>query len=138
LPWRADPVNFRLAFLQGIIMKRIVIAAAFAVALPLGLASAAGPFDGQYTGGAPATGARGAACPIITGTVSVVDGKLSGKFSESRYTFNMTGTVSPDGTMTGKWAAYPMTGKFTGGHFEGTYNSKECGTERRITLDKAG
>jgi hypothetical protein len=31
-----------------------------------------------------------------------------------------------------------MTGKFTGGHFEGTYNSKECGTERRITLDKAG
>jgi hypothetical protein len=116
-------------------MKRIVIAAALAVALPLGLANAAGPFDGQYTGGASAVGRT---CPILTGTVSVVDGKLAGKFSESRYTFNMTGTVAPDGTMTGKWAAYPMTGKFTGGHFEGTYVSKECGSERRITLDKAG
>ena len=132
-------VSLRLVFKQGSIMKAVIIAAALmATAAFAGTALAAGPFDGQYTGGAPATGARGASCPTITGTVSVVDGKLSGKFSESRYTFNMIGTVSPDGTMTGKWAAYPMTGKFTGGHFEGTYNSKECGTERRITLDKTG
>ena len=68
-----------------------------------------------------------------------MDGKVSGKFSESRYTFSMTGTVAPDDTMTGKWAgSYPVTGKFTGGHFDGTYASKECGSERRISLDKSG
>jgi hypothetical protein len=120
-------------------MGRIVFAAAVAVAIPLGLAGAAGPFDGQYTGGSPPTGGRGASCPQTNGTVSVVDGKLTGKFSESRYTFSMTGTVAPDGTMTGKWAGtYPVTGKFAAGHFEGTYASKECGTERPIKLDKTG
>ena len=117
-------------------MTRIFVAAALAISMPLGLTFAAGPFDGQYKGGSPATGGRGAA---TTGAVSVVDGKLSGKFSESKYTFSLTGTVAPDGTMTGKWAGtYPVTGKFSGGHFEGTYASKECGTSRPITLDKAG
>ena len=117
-------------------MKRISIVALFVVAVPIAFANAAGPFDGQYTGGSPAVGRT---CPTTNGTVSVVDGKVSGKFSESRYTFSMTGTVAPDGTMTGKWAgSYPVTGKFTGGHFEGTYASKECGSERRISLDKSG
>jgi hypothetical protein len=117
-------------------MKAVVVAVALASAVPLGLAHAAGPFDGQYTGGSPAVGRT---CPTTNGTVSVVDGKLSGKFSESRYTFTMTGTVAPDGTLTGKWAgSYAVTGKFAGGHFEGTYASKECGSERRISLDKSG
>ena len=118
-------------------MKRIVIVAALAAAMPFAVASAAGPFDGQYTGGSPRV--RGATvCPVSSGTVTVVDGKLTGKFTESRFTFTMTGTVAPDGTVTGKFSAYPMKGKFTAGHFEGSYDSKECGTERPITLDKAG
>lgn len=118
-------------------MKRLTVIAVFAAAVPFAVA-AAGPFDGQYTGGSPATGARGASCPPTTGTVTVVNGNLTGKFSESKYTFTLTGTVAPDGTMTGKWGPYPVTGKFTGGHFEGTYSSKICGTERPIKLDKAG
>lgn len=117
-------------------MKALIIAAALAVALPMGLAQAAGPFDGTYTGGSAAVGRT---CPTTNGTATVADGKVSGKFSESRYTFSLTGTVAPDGTMTGKWAgAYPVNGKFAGGHFEGTYASKECGSERRISLDKSG
>ncbi len=117
-------------------MKSVIFAAAFAAALPLAAANAAGPFDGTYTGGSPAVSRT---CPTTNGTVTVADGKVSGKFSESRYTFSLTGTVAPDGTMTGKWAgSYPVTGKFTSGHFEGTYASKECGSERRISLDKSG
>ena len=78
-------------------------------------------------------------CPATTGTATVTDGKLIGKFSESRFTFTLTGTVAPDGTMTGKFAgAYPVTGKFTGRHFEGTYTSKECASPRQISLDKTG
>jgi hypothetical protein len=53
-------------------------------------------------------------------------------------TFPVSGTVEPDGTVTGKWSVYPITGKFTGTHFAGTYTSKECGTGRPIALDKAG
>jgi hypothetical protein len=117
-------------------MKRIVIAAAFAVALPLGLASAAGPFDGQYTGGSPAMGRLG--CPASNATVTIADGKITGNYKISSYTFPVSGTVAPDGTVTGKWSVYPLTGKITGGHFEGSYTSQECHGARPISLDKAG
>jgi hypothetical protein len=122
--------------LTGDHMKGVVVAMLVGFALPVAIAAAAGPFDGTYSGGSPAVSRT---CPTTNGTVSVVDGKVNGKFAESRYTFSLTGTVAPDGTMTGKWAgSYPVTGKFTAGHFEGTYASKECGTERRISLDKSG
>jgi hypothetical protein len=117
-------------------MKRIVIAAALAVALPFGSADAAGPFDGNYSGGEPAMGRMG--CPATQATVSVVDSKITGKFTENQFTFNISGTVAPDGTVTGRWAAYPFTGKFAGGRFSGSVNSKECKGERPITLDKSG
>jgi hypothetical protein len=117
-------------------MKRIVIAAAFAVALPLGLASAAGPFDGQYTGGSPPMGRMG--CPASTATVTITDGKITGNYKIAAYTFPVSGTVAPDGTVTGKWSAYPLTGKISGSHFEGSYTSTECHGARPISLDKNG
>ncbi|GEM_PF-2990903 len=117
-------------------MKPIVFAAALAVVVPLASVQAAGPFDGQYKGGSPAMGRMG--CPNTDATVTVADGKLTGKFMEKTFTFNITGTVAPDGTVTGKWAAYPFTGKFNGTHFAGSYNSKECKGDRPITLDKSG
>jgi len=118
-------------------MKRTIIIAALAAAIPFAAATAAGPFDGEYTGQVEKV--RGT-CPQTTGSATVTDGKLVGKFSESRYTFTMTGTIAADGTLTGKWAGqYPITGKFTGGHFEGTYNAALCGgVPRQITLDKKG
>jgi hypothetical protein len=96
-----------------------------------------GPFDGKYTGGSPGTGGR-LGCPATTATISIVDGKISGNYSFRTSTYPITGTVAPDGTATGKWAAYPFTGKFAGGHFAGEYTSKECGTGRPIAFDKAG
>ncbi len=116
-------------------MKRIVVTTALAIAVPFAVAHAAGPFEGQFKGGSPAMGRMG--CPNTDATVTVADGNLTGKFSEKNFTFNIAGTVSPDGTVAGKWAAYPFTGKFSGTHFSGSYNSKECKGERPITLDKA-
>src|SRR5690349_18924884 len=81
---------------QGGIMKRFVIASALLTALPLGVAEAAGPFDGTYSGGEPAMGRMG--CPATQATVSVVDSKITGKFTENQFSFNISGTVAADGT----------------------------------------
>ena len=117
-------------------MRVVIFAAAFALATPLGLANAAGPFDGQYTGGSPGMGRQG--CPATNATVTVADGKITGNCKVSSYTFPVTGIVATDGTVTGKWSVYPLSGKITGGHFEGSYTSQECHGARPITLDKAG
>lgn len=116
-------------------MKSVIIAAVL-IAAPLALANAAGPFDGQYTGGSPAMGRQG--CPASTASVSIVNGKIAGKYQTSSYSFPISGTVAADGTVTGKWSVYPLTGKFTGTHFAGSYTSKDCGGQRPITLDKSG
>ena len=118
-------------------MNRFVFTAALAIAVPFTLAHAAGPFDGNYTGGSPGTGGR-LGCPPTQATVTITDGKIAGKYTSGSYSFSISGTVAPDGTVTGKWSVYPLTGKFTGGHFAGEYTSKECGTGRGIALDKSG
>ena len=121
-------------------MKRFAVAAASLLVGSLTVASAglyaASPFDGQYTGGSPSTGRLG--CPATTATVSIVDGKIKGSYTSSSYTFPISGTVAPDGTVTGKWSVYPLTGKIIGSHFDGSVNSTECKTARPITLDKKG
>lgn len=116
-------------------MQRIAIAAALAITVPVVVANAAGPFDGQYTGGSPSVGRT---CPSSAATVTVANGKMTGEYKMNVYTFHINGTVAPDGTVTGKWSVYPLTGKFTGTHFAGSYDSKECGAQRPITLDKTG
>jgi hypothetical protein len=121
-------------------MKRIAIAAVLAVLLPVGLASAAGPFDGKYSGGSPPVNiVRGHGCPANTATITVADGKMSGSYTDGTHTFPVNAAIAADGTVTGKWSAYALTGKFTGTHFEGNYTSHECNnTVRAITLDKSG
>jgi hypothetical protein len=117
-------------------MKALIIAVAVAIAAPIGLAKAAGPFDGKYIGGSPGSGGR-TGCSATIATVTIADGKITGNYTERNYSFPITGTVAADGTVTGKWAAYPITGKLSGGHFASSYTSKECGP-RTIALDKAG
>lgn len=117
-------------------MKRTVISAAM-IAVPFALAGAAGPFDGQYTGGSPAAGGRNG-CAATIATVSITDGKITGKYTERNYTFTISGTVAADGTVAGRWSSNPFTGKFSGGHFAGSYSSKECGAQRPIELNKGG
>jgi hypothetical protein len=116
-------------------MKRFAIAAAL-VAAPLALANAAGPFDGNYTGGSPGMGRQG--CPATTASVSIVDGKVSGRYQAGPYSFPISGAVAADGAVTGKWSAYALTGTISGGHFTGSYISKECGGARPIELNKSG
>ena len=117
-------------------MKAIIMAAMLVVTAFAGSAYAAGPFDGQYTGGSPWTGRQ--VCPATNATVTVADGKITGKYAASSYTFPVSGTVAPDGTVTGKWSVYPLTGKITGAHFEGSYTSQECHGARPISLNKGG
>ena len=120
-------------------MKRYAMAPALVLAVLValsGAAYAAGPFDGQYTGGSPAMGRMG--CPATNATVTVTGDKLSGKYEISKYSYAITGMVAPDGTVTGKWAAYPFTGKIAGGQLTGSYTSKECGGARPVELNKSG
>ena len=117
-------------------MNRVVITAALAIAMPFAVANAAGPFDGTYTGGSPGMGRMG--CAATTATVTITDGKISGKYEISKYTYPISGTVAADGTVTGKWAAYAFTGKVSAGHLTGSYTSKECGGARPVELNKSG
>ena len=95
--------------------------------------------DGAWTRGSPASssGAKGP-CPATTAEASVADGKLHGRYVFRNYTYTIEATIAADGTATGHWANNPMKGKFSGTHFDGTYESPLCGGERTIFLDKAG
>ena len=119
-------------------MRGMLIAAAVLVVAQLGAAQAVGPFDGQWKGGSPVGGSTssGRGCPATDASVTIVDGKITGTYSFSKYTYNIVGTVKPDGSTSGKWSVYPFTGTFSGPHFTGVYSSKECGTDRAIVLDK--
>jgi hypothetical protein len=120
-------------------MKRIAIATAV-LAASLTAAQAGGPFDGEWTGGSPRALATsdGHACAATTATIRVADGKMTGTYSISSYTFKMGAKVANDGRVKGSWGGYPFTGKFTGTHFKGSYQSKECGIERVVNLEKKG
>lgn len=74
----------------------------------------------------------------MVATITVKDGQITGQYIQKAYTFPVTGTVAPDGTASGNWNKNHLTGKFTGTHFAGTYDSKECGAGRPVSLDKAG
>jgi hypothetical protein len=118
-------------------MKVVIFAAALAVVAHAGTALAAGPFDGQWTGGSPGVGAKGG-CGDMTATITIADGKITGQYAQKAYTFPVTGTVATDGSASGNWNKNKLTGKFAGTHFAGTYDSKECGAGRPVTLDKKG
>lgn len=117
-------------------MRALIVAAALAVVAYAGAADAAGPFDGQWTGGSPGTGGRGG-CGELTATVTIADGKITGQYTQRAFTFPITGTVEPDGTATGNWNKNKLTGKFAGTHFTGSYTSPDCGV-RAVSLDKKG
>jgi hypothetical protein len=117
-------------------MLRMFLTVALLGSLPFGPVGAAAPFDGEWSGGSPGVHVGNRPCPPTTATATVADGKLAGKYVVGNNTFKLGGTVAADGTVTGKWGANPMTGKFAGDHFSGSYQSGECGVERPISLDK--
>jgi len=113
----------------------LLVATAGVLGLAASHAHAAGPFDGQYTGGSPAANR---ACPATTATITITDGKITGAYKVLSYSFPITGTVAPDGAVTGKWSTYPLTGKIAGGRITGSVDATECKAVRPITLDKTG
>jgi hypothetical protein len=117
-------------------MARIFLMVALVSLMPFGSAPAAGPFDGAWSGGSPGVHVGNRPCPPTTATVTVADGKMAGKFEVGINSFKLGGTVAADGSVTGKWGGNPMTGKFAGDHFSGSYQSGECRIERPISLDK--
>jgi hypothetical protein len=103
-------------------------------------AHAAGPFDGSWTGEvSSATMGRGAVCPAAVLKATVTDGKMTGHYSDGKYTFTFTGTVQPDGTLTGGLlgSSNPVTGKFTQNQFAASYVSTGCeGKSRQMTMHR--
>ena len=122
---------------DGESMKNVFFAAAFAAAAILGVAFAAGPFDGQWTGMSPGTGGK-SGCGDKAATISITDGNITGQYTQKSYTFPIAGTVAPDGTAAMSFNKNKLTGKFAGTHFTGSYDSPECGAGRPVTLEKKG
>lgn len=102
-------------------------------------AIAAGPYDGQWSGGSPSVNVgSGKSCPATTAKATVADGKLTGKYEFGINSYSIRGTIAPDGSLTGGfWGGNALTGKFAGDHFSGTYNSGLCGTARPVSLDRS-
>ena len=118
---------------------RIAFGLAVGTMLLAGLALAAGPFDGTWKGTVSQVGAgRGVACPEGILTATIADGKMTGTHVSGKYTFQFRGTVQPDGTLAGGMMAnvYPLTGKFAGSDFTGSYQSKECSSPREVKLHR--
>jgi hypothetical protein len=99
--------------------------AALAGLMTVGVAFASGPFDGQWNGH---TFYNNKHC--ITGDfpVTVADNKFEGVWKGIRGTYPVSGTIAPDGTVTGTVGKGRLTGKFAGDNFEGTFPPfEQCG-----------
>ncbi len=67
----------------------------------LASALAAGPFDGQWSGGSPAAHVGTRTCAPTTATVTVTNGKMKGKYEFGSTTPSIRGNIAPDGSLTG-------------------------------------
>jgi hypothetical protein len=131
---RAAPI--RRETKEPLVMIRTFTLLAVVALFAAGAADAAGPFDGQWSGGSPGVRVGTRNCPPTDANGTVADGKLSGKFEVGSNSFKFGGPIAADGSVTGKWGDNPLTGKFSGDHFTGTYMSGLCGVERPVSLDR--
>jgi hypothetical protein len=122
-------------------MKRYALGIGLGTFMLAASALAAGPFDGSWTGEvAGVSMGRGTGCPAATLKATVTDGKLTGLFSDGKYNYQVRGTVQPDGTLAQAFmGTNPLSGKFTGNEFAGSYVSTGCeGKTRQWTMHKTG
>ena len=118
--------------------RRVIRAArgaAFALAVATlfgGVAGAAGPYDGKWTGGAEPSGGK---CKATAMTVEIANGQATGTTDRSIGGSGVTGTVAPDGSFDGHVGNAHLVGKFAGDAFEGNYGSPECGV-RHVKLSR--
>ena len=87
-------------------------------------ASAADPYDGQWTGSA--TAAQGGRCKAANVTVTVLGQEAIGEAKFGADARNINGTVRPDGTFGGTIGFQHLVGKFSEDKFEGAFQSFDC------------
>lgn len=107
-------------------MKRLVVTA-FAILLPLGVAFAAGPYEGTWTGQLKGSGTH---CPPGAITLRVADGRIAGNIQLSNGTVRLAGSVAADGSATASYnyvsngTSGTVSGKFSGSQFTGRLDSQ--------------
>lgn len=106
-------------------MSRFVIAIIVVLVLGAGIAQAAGPYDGKWSGTAVANTAGGSnrgACSA-TLTADVKDNRLRGtELFAGRSTIPFDGTIAADGSF--KSSGGGIFGKFSAKSFEGAFTEK--------------
>jgi len=132
-------------------LTTITSVAVVAVALSTLPARAAGPFDGKWVIDAPpsggAIGAEGQyTCPALRLPFTVKDGQVIGDLhrtpgnsivaGKSSNSSPVTGSVSPDGSVSVSWQNFHVTGKLSGSSGEVGW-AGECGP-RTATATKVG
>jgi len=119
-------------------MNRIVILSLVALAAPLGVAMAAGPYDGKWSGDAIAgSGGRGGCTARLN--VEIKDNVMKGsEVLGGRSTIALGGRVAADGSFVSSGGGF--TGKFSGNSFTGTFKETTSSDCRgwRVTMERAG
>ena len=118
-------------------MKRLVILSLAALAVPLGAAVAAGPYDGKWSGTAVAA-SGGSAC-TATLNVEIKDNRLKGtELLSGRSSIALSGRVAADGSFVSSGGGF--TGKFAGSSFTGTFRETANADCRswRVKMARAG
>ena len=102
----------------------IVFAAAFLLFLPqFSNVSAAGPYDGEWTGTATSTGER---CKPAVVKLTVEGQVVLGQAKFERDAPNINGTVDKEGTFGGTIGFQPIKGQFMRDEFEGAFKGFDC------------
>ncbi|HEV2265508.1 MAG TPA: hypothetical protein VGR79_13380 [Stellaceae bacterium] len=105
---------------------RSFIAASMGLLSAVGIALAAGPFDGTWHGTVEGSSGR---CPQGAVAMQITDTEIVGRFSIGGAQVPFRGTVTPDGAVTVAYdypahgASGKMTGKISGSDFTGSFNS---------------
>jgi hypothetical protein len=99
-------------------------------ALPLGIAHAAGPFDGQWKGswsGISTIGPQPYPCQQYSGNVdmTITDGRVTGATTGFVHD-TIEGMVAENGKFTGKMGPYAMSGSFSAKRFSARFTTAKC------------
>jgi hypothetical protein len=114
------------------VARKAAIVLAVAV-LACGVAGAAGPYDGKWTGGAEPSGAK---CKATAITIEITNGQATGTTERAVGGSGVTGAVAQDGSFDGRVGSAHLVGKFSGDAFDGSYGSPECGA-RHVKLSRS-
>jgi len=121
--------------MSRLFVNRAFGAIALAGLMTVGDAMAAGPYDGQWNASVSFVQRR---CTSGDFPVTVADNKVTGTFKGVYGTYQLSGTIAADGTFSGTYGKGPLTGKFSGGKFNGTFppSVEACG-EGHMQIERA-